>query len=348
MPAELNSVRPRLAFIGTGWIGISRMKAVKDICEPVAILDTDPLSISRALEIVPNAAVVRTIDELLKFHPEGAVIATPSAMHASQCIDLLQKGLPVFCQKPLARTAEETLKIISAAFNANRMIGVDMSYRFTDGMQKIRKITAVNGLGRIFAVDLVFNNAYGPGKAWFYDPVLSGGGCLIDLGVHLIDLSLWILGFPEAVRASSALYSKGRIIEEDDPGIVEDFVSAQFVTSAGTLIRLVCSWNIPSGQDAEIKASFYGTNASAVFRNVNGSFYDFEAALCHGTSQQILSSPPDDWGGRALEEWINDLKMGHNFREQASGYYKTAEVVDRLYKRKITQKPHYESAHDIR
>jgi predicted dehydrogenase len=341
-------MKPRLAFIGTGWIGLNRMKAVKNICQPVAVFDTDQESISRAMAIAPEAAVVTSISEVLNMGPEGAVIATPSALHASQCIELLQKGLPVFCQKPLARTAEETERIISAAYNANRMLGVDMSYRYTDGMQKIRSITATQGLGRIFAVDLLFNNAYGPGRSWFYDPVLSGGGCLIDLGVHLIDLALWILGFPETVRTSSTLFSKGSIIEEDDPDTVEDYVSAQFETTTGTVIRLACSWNLSAGQDAEIRASFYGTNASAVFRNVNGSFYDFEAALCQGTSQKVLSSPPDDWGGRALAAWINDLKMGPDFREQASVYYKTAEVIDKIYRRKVTQKPQYESTHDIR
>jgi predicted dehydrogenase len=48
----------------------------------------------------------------------------------------------------------------------------------------------------VFAVDLVFHNAYGPDKPWFYDPELSGGGCVMDLGVHLVDLALWSLDFP--------------------------------------------------------------------------------------------------------------------------------------------------------
>ena len=63
--------------------------------------------------------------------------------------------------------------------------------------------TATDALGRTYAVDLVFHNAYGPDKAWFYDPALSGGGCVMDLGVHLVDLALWALDFPAVTKVSS-------------------------------------------------------------------------------------------------------------------------------------------------
>jgi predicted dehydrogenase len=58
-------------------------------------------------------------------------------------------------------------------------------------------------LGRVFAVDLVFHNAYGPDKPWFYDPELAGGGCVMDLGVHLVDLALWSLDFPGVTAVTS-------------------------------------------------------------------------------------------------------------------------------------------------
>jgi hypothetical protein len=58
-------------------------------------------------------------------------------------------------------------------------------------------------LGQPFAADLVFHNAYGPGKDWFFDPAQSGGGCVIDLGVHLVDLALWALDWPEVGRSKA-------------------------------------------------------------------------------------------------------------------------------------------------
>jgi predicted dehydrogenase len=207
-----------------------------------------------------------------------------------------------------------------------------MSYRETDGMRKIHQL-AGHELGKIFAIDLVFNNAYGPDKSWFYDPKLSGGGCLLDLGVHLIDLALWVLNFPKVCHISSTLVSKGIIIRRNNLDTIEDYVSAQMETESGVLIRMACSWNLSAGQDAEISASFYGTEASALFYNVNGSFYDFETALCHGTSRQIISSPPEDWGGRAAIEWTKNLQESKLFNNSAFQYYETAEVIDKIYKR---------------
>jgi predicted dehydrogenase len=323
-----------LAFIGTGWIGLNRMKSLikEDICNPVAILDIDAENAKKAAVIAPAAAISKSFDDLIDSKPDGVVIATPSALHAKECIIALQNGVAVFCQKPLARTAAESYEIISAAMKANRLLGVDLSYRYTDGMKKIYDLSK-GELGNIFAIDLVFNNAYGPDKPWFYNAKLSGGGCLIDLGIHLIDLALWILNFPEIKNVSSTLISRGNIIKKDNPDVIEDYVSAQMETETGTLIRLVCSWNISAGQDAEIAASFYGTRSSALFYNINGSFYDFEAAHCHGTSRRVISRPPDDWGGRALIDWTRNLQNSRYFNNSAFQYYKTAEIIDRIYRR---------------
>ncbi|MGE5419941.1 MAG: Gfo/Idh/MocA family protein [Chloroflexota bacterium] len=344
----LNNVKSELAFIGTGWIGLNRMKAVldADLCYPVGIFEPDNNNAMKAYDLAPDAILYRDLDELLDTQPDGVVISTPSALHSTLSIKAFQKGIAVFCQKPLARTAEETRKVISSAYVANRLLGVDMSYRYTDGIQKIHE-TYRKEIGHIFAVDLVFNSAYGPEKAWVYNPDLSGGGCLIDLGGHLIDIALWMLDFPEITRVSSTLVSKGVIIECDQNS-VEDYVSAQIETGTGVLIRLVCSWNLPAGQDAEIRASFYGTGGSALFYNVNGSFHDFETAICHGTKKEIVSRPPDDWGGRALVNWTKDLQESRSFRNSSFLYYNTAEVIDRIYGRNISLKPVWDenTAHD--
>src|SRR5690606_35925284 len=109
-----------------------------------------------------------------------------------QAIQALRRGIPVFCQKPLARTRAETSRVIQEARAADLLLAVDLSYRFTSGIQRIRQIVQSGELGKVFAVNLVFHNAYGPDKAWFYDYNLAGGGCAIDLGIHLVDLAFWI------------------------------------------------------------------------------------------------------------------------------------------------------------
>jgi predicted dehydrogenase len=101
------------------------------------------------------------------------VIATPSALHAEQAIAALDRGLAVFCQKPLGRDASETRAVVEAARRADRLLGVDLSYRYTRAAAALRDEVRSGALGEVYAVDLVFHNAYGPDKPWFYDRRLA-------------------------------------------------------------------------------------------------------------------------------------------------------------------------------
>jgi predicted dehydrogenase len=195
-------------------------------------------------------------------------------------------------------------------------------------MQAIRERVRSGEMGRVFAADLTFHNAYGPQSAWFWDPNLSGGGCLIDLGVHLVDLALWLFDFPEIVEARATLLRDGRRVRKDE---VEDFALGELSLSNGVHVRIACSWNLSAGRDAVIEASIYGTDAGAGMHNENGSFFDFSAELLKGRERRIIASPPDPWGGRAAAEWVRKLAAGERFSGSTEGLPQTAEALDRLY-----------------
>ena len=155
---------------------------------------------------------------------------------------------------------------------------------------------------------------------------------MIDLGIHLVDLALWTLGFPEVRAATSRLYAGGEPLR--DPATqVEDYAVARLDLESGTSVQLACSWNLPAGRDAVIGASFYATKAGAAFQNVNGSFYDFVAERYRGTSRETLATPPDDWGGRAAVEWARRLAAGERFDPAAERLVDVACAIDRIYGR---------------
>src|SRR5204863_7255527 len=129
-------------------------------------------------------------------------------------------------QKPLGRSGVEVREVVAAARSANRLLAVDLSYRFTEAMQRISSLVRSGELGHIFAVELTFHNAYGPDKPWFYDPKLSGGGCVIDLGIHLVDLALWNLGFPRVTDVTSRLFARGHPVRGRSTE-VEDYAEAR-------------------------------------------------------------------------------------------------------------------------
>ena len=229
---------------------------------------------------------------------DGLVIATPSALHAEQSIAALNRGVAVFCQKPLGRYAGETRAVVDAARRADRLLSVDFSYRYAKALEAVRDLVQSGDLGRIHAVDVTFHNAYGPDKPWFYDRALSGGGCVTDLGVHLIDFALWMLDFPETTFVSSRLLAGGAPVTAGS-NAVEDYAVALLEFNGPTVVRLACSWRLQAGREAAISVEAYGDKGGAAARNVGGSFYDFAAERFDGTRTQTLLSPPDDWGGRA-------------------------------------------------
>ena len=112
--------RPRLGFLGVGWIGQHRLQALvrSGLVEVVAIVDPVQALAAQAAGTTPDAAVLSDMAELLAQELDGLVIATPSALHAEQTIEALTTGVAVFCQKPLGRTAAETRSVVDVPFCA--------------------------------------------------------------------------------------------------------------------------------------------------------------------------------------------------------------------------------------
>jgi predicted dehydrogenase len=188
-------------------------------------------------------------------------------------------------------------------------------------------------LGSIYAADLTFHNAYGPDKPWFYQPHLAGGGCVIDLGVHLADLALWLLGFPRFDEVHSRLYAGGRRLRDPEEHTVEDCAFADWSFENGALARLACSWHLPAGRDAVIEAAFYGTEGGIVLRNVGGSFWDLTVEQLNGTSRRTIAEPPDPWGGRAIVHWSQRLARSRGFDPEAERFIELATLLDAIYGR---------------
>jgi predicted dehydrogenase len=327
---------PRIGFLGVGWIGRHRMEAIARAgdAEIAAIADPSPEMLEAAAAVAPHATQLATLDDLLGEGLDGVVIATPSALHAAQSIQALERGVAVFCQKPLGRTAQEVERVVSAARRADCLLAVDLSYRFTAALRTIRQAIRGGEIGDVFAARLVFHNAYGPDKPWFYDRRFSGGGCVMDLGIHLVDLALWTLSFPAVQEVTSRLYAGGRPLRPGDPQ-VEDYATARLDLETGASVEIACSWNLAAGEDAVIEALFYGTGGALAMRNVEGSFYDFVAERYRGTSRETLVGAADDWGGRAAADWASRLRAGERFDPAADFLVDVAGILDRIYEGQI-------------
>lgn len=325
-----------LGFVGLGWIGRKRMEQllVNPQINCSAILEPVPAHAEKALSLAKGCKIVENFEELLEDNSiDGLVIATPSAMHARQTTEALRAGKAVFCQKPLGRDRAEVEQVIRASSEMDRLVSVDLSYKFTRAFTAVYETIKEGKIGKIYAADLIFHNAFGPDKDWFYDYESSGGGCVLDLGVHMLDLALWSLEFPFIDRIESHLYHSGEKMQKGEEK-VEDYASVLLTTEADTVLNLQCSWHISAGRDAVIEARFYGTEGGVAFRNINGSFYDFTAERYTGTQTEVLVSPPDDWGGNAGMLWADAIMNGAGYDEvTAQEFLQLTEIIDRIYGR---------------
>lgn len=318
---------PRLGFLGVGWIGRHRMEALvrEDLARVAAVADPQPEALEAVAELVPQAERGEGLDTLLEQDLDGIVIATPSALHAEQASAALERGVAVFCQKPLARDAEETRRVLEAARRNDRLLGVDLSYRHVEALREARRLIAGGEIGLVHSLDLVFHNAYGPDKPWFTNPELSGGGCLIDLGTHLVDLALWLTGATTyQVETARTLALQGHE--------VEDNASAELSLGDGEArARLACSWFQSAGGECAFECTVWGSDGAVSVRNVGGSFYDFRAELWRGTSAEALVEPPDAWGGRAIGAWAARLANDRRYDPAAEEFELLARALDDIY-----------------
>jgi predicted dehydrogenase len=328
---------PRLGFLGVGWIGRNRMEALArdGLAQVATVADPQAEALEGAAEVAPEAAHAESLEELLTKDLDGVVIATPSALHAEQAVAALERGLAVFCQKPLARDAEETRRVLEAARAADRLLAVDLSYRHVEALRAAQEQVASGAIGRLHSLDLVFHNAYGPDKPWFTDPDLAGGGCLIDLGTHLVDLALWFAdsvvpsGRHAPVRNREVGIETARTLSLHDHA-VEDHATAALALG-DVRARLACSWFASAGRDCVFECTAWGSEGAVSVRNVGGSFYDFRSELWRGTSSETLVEPPDDWGGRAIAGWAQRLRSDRGYDPAADELELVARTIDDIY-----------------
>ena len=190
---------------------------------------------------------------------DAAVVATPNALHAPQTIALLRAGTHVLVEKPMAMNVAECDAMIEASRASGAHLMVAHCWRFHPDVTALRERIAGGEFG-----DIVKTHGYsthvgwGP-SGWFTDPALSGGGALVDMGVHAIDTARFLLGDPEPGRVSATIatrYAQGRYSVDDDGTLLIEW-------SNGTNSVVECGWWQPRAGGMEADTEVFGTKGYA-------------------------------------------------------------------------------------
>lgn len=284
------------------------MKGYREIdeAEVVALCDANP----ERLEKVANEYSVPTrytsFEKMLADEKLDAVsICTPNALHADMAIAALDRGLHVHCEKPMAVSAARAREMEAAGRKNKRVLMIGFQRRFGAGAQFLKRYIADGGLGEIYFARATWVRRRGiPGLGgWFTTKALSGGGALIDIGVHVLDLALWFMGYPQARSVSASVGSRfgSRMVTDGvraggtrfqaapPPGTrmtfdVDDYAFAHVDFGSGRSMSVEASWAGNIKRD-RMEVELWGEKAGAtlypleIFAEQGGSPVDITPSL---------------------------------------------------------------------
>jgi len=260
---------------------------------------------------------------------DAVIIATPTDSHLPIALKCIEKGKNILVEKPISRSLEETQLIVDAAKKHDTKVMVGMNFRYRPDVMLLKSIIMSGDLGDIFYVKCGWLRKQSSEGQWFTKKETSGGGVMLDLGIVLLDLSLWLLSFPDIESVSTQNF----FINTTS---VEDCSLSMIRCRPNALINLETSWSLSSEKDT-FYLDIYGTKGSAslnplrVFKKIN--------------DQQIDMTPSgsDNYLALFKKSYLNELKHFLGAVQGVNPLFSPAE--ESLLRMKIIASM-YQSAHN--
>jgi predicted dehydrogenase len=219
-----------VAIVGAGRIGNIRADVVqRNGGRIVAVADID---FARARELARSAAAEATTDWAQAVSLPGVdavIVCTPTKFHVDAVVASLRAGKHVLCEKPLGRNVEEALRMVATGREAGRVFKVGFNYRHMAHVRKTKELLEANSIGPIHFLRACYGHGGRPGyeKEWCTDADLSGGGVLLEQGIHILDLARYLLGEPAGVYAETQRFFWDFPVVEDNAFCLMKFASCQ-------------------------------------------------------------------------------------------------------------------------
>jgi predicted dehydrogenase len=296
----------KAAVIGIG-VGLAHARGylANPDAELYAICDADPVRLKeRGDQLgVPTELRFTDYNDLLKL-PEVEVVSVglPNFLHAPVSIAAFRAGKHVLCEKPLATSAAAAREMVAEARAGGRQLMVCFNYRFREDTRWLMGMRDAGRLGSIYYARAGWlRNSGIPGYGgWFTNKALSGGGPLIDLGVHILDLTLWLMGYPRPVSVSGSTFAEfgprglksfGR--PRGSGGYDVEDLAAGFVRfENGAALQIETSWgsHTKPGRD-DYFLTLYGSEGGAEMYVANYSDRDTLSFFSEECGQPVLIKP---------------------------------------------------------
>ena len=273
--------------------------------EVIAICDTN---LARAKEVAEKHGIPHVFsdyNELIALTDVDMVsIGLPNTLHAPVSIAALKAGKHVLCEKPMTVSVADAKKMIAAAEAAGRVLSVNQHMRFDTTAQAMRAIVKSKALGDVYLAETKWVRQQGiPGYGgWFTNKDLAGAGALMDIGVHMLDMLLYLLDFPDVVRVKGMLSGElgkqaiglggwGADIKSKGRFDVDDTAFAVLTLASGAQLRLLVTWAAMG--PAEDRVTLYGKKGGLDRSDHYGSNPALKQYSFDKTAGKIVESTPD-------------------------------------------------------
>lgn len=294
----MNANPARIGLLGAGFISDYHISGLHQAgAEVVSIFSrTEANAQAKAAQFgIPHCTANYT-ELLTRDDLDAVVITTPDYTHEALAVAAAQAGKAILLQKPMARNSQECLNIIRAAAENNVPLYVSFMHRYLIEIEKIQELLAANALGQIYTIRQRNATPGADWAAWFFSKEKVGGGVVLQLGVHGIDLLRYLFGEIEGVKATTALMKKtrrladGSTVEPDN----EDTALATYRFASGAIATHEMTFNELSGTD-RFRMEIYGEQGVAWLRTERG---------------RLAVYAPEYWG---LEGWVEPKLPAPNF-----------------------------------
>jgi predicted dehydrogenase len=280
----MDKVKVSVIGAGIGRLHLRNLKKCAD-AEIVAICDIDKGRAQQAAtdfdipHIFTDHKEMFAMDEL-----DAVIVCTPNVFHAPQAIDAFRAGKHVMCEKPLSINAIEGAKIVEEGKKSGKVFMMGFNNRFRAESQYLKKLIEQGELGDIYYAKTgwIRRKCLHWLSGWFSNKSLSGGGPLIDIGVHVLDLTLWLMGNPKPVSVMGSSYAKfGPEIFKGTSQVydVEDLAAGFVKLDNGASLFLESSWESHVEKE-EFYTTLVGTKGGAqldplkIYKDINGAPVD--------------------------------------------------------------------------
>lgn len=303
--------------------------AVCDIKEDVLNTVGDDLGVKYRYE---NYQDLLKMDEI-----DAVLVCTPNYAHSDPTADALLSGKHVFSEKPIARNAEEGAAMVDAAKKSGKQLMVGYCWRWNPGAAALKRFIDAGDMGEVYYGRVQAMRRRGiPGWGVFTQKDKQGGGPLIDIGCHLLDLTLWLMGHPKPVSVSGLTYAKfghrsdilGLMGQWDHTNFtVEDFAVGLIRFEDGSSLTVESSFAANIENDT-VTTQLMGTeggcqlNPLKMFREERKTLVDVTPVFL----------PTVNWHEAEMIEFIDAIRNGTPVPVTGEEGLMVTTIIDALYK----------------